>query len=254
MIYLCEGTDKEKLEWFEVINTAGEKLTTQELRNAVYAGPWLSDAKRYFSKVKGPAANKADGYTDTSKVNRQALLETALKWVSKDNIEDYMAKNQKKKNAKALWTEFCAIITWVETVFTVKRAKEMKSVDWGYLYYKYKDIIDEEDFDADEIEKKVKKLMADEDVQKKSGIYAYILGEPEKVLNIRLFSDREKRVAYEKQNGKCANPKCEQPDKVWDYDEMEGDHIVPWSKGGKTVQDNCQMLCKKCNGSKSGKV
>ena len=253
-IYICEGTDKEKLEWFEVINTAGEKLTTQELRNAVYAGPWLSDAKKYFSKVKGAAALKADGYTDTSKVNRQALLETALRWVSKDNIADYMAKNQNKKNAKALWTEFCAIITWVETVFTVKRTKEMKSVDWGYLYYKYKDIIDEEDFDADEIEKKVKKLMADEDVQKKSGIYGYVLGEPEKVLNIRLFTDREKRVAYEKQNGICANSKCEQPDKVWDYEEMEGDHIVPWSKGGKTIQENCQMLCKKCNGAKSGKV
>ena len=50
MVYLCSGTDSEKLEWFKTINIAGEKLTDQELRNAVYAGPWVTDAKRYFSK------------------------------------------------------------------------------------------------------------------------------------------------------------------------------------------------------------
>ena len=50
MIYLCEGNDSEKLEWFRTINIAGEKLTEQELRNAVYSGSWVSDAKRYFSK------------------------------------------------------------------------------------------------------------------------------------------------------------------------------------------------------------
>jgi hypothetical protein len=43
-------TDSERLEWFRTINIAGEELTDQELRNAVYAGPWTADAKRYFSK------------------------------------------------------------------------------------------------------------------------------------------------------------------------------------------------------------
>ena len=51
MIYFCEGTDKERLDWFKTINIAGEKLTDQELRNAVYTGPWLSDAKLKFSKT-----------------------------------------------------------------------------------------------------------------------------------------------------------------------------------------------------------
>lgn len=251
-VYICEGTDKEKMEWFEVVNTAGEKLEQQELRNAVYAGPWLSDAKKYFSKVKGPADNISDGYIKT-KVNRQGLLELALQWVSKGNIEDYMAKNQNKKNAKALWNEFSSIITWIGSVFNVKRTKEMESVDWGYLYYKYKDIIDDDEFDADEMEVRVKALMMDEEIQKKSGIYPYVLGEGEKHLNLRAFSDADKRVKYEEQGGKCANPKCEHPDKVWEFEEMEGDHIVAWSAGGKTTLDNCQMLCKKCNGEKSAK-
>lgn len=50
MIYICKGTKKEKLDWFKIINIAGVELSAQELRNAIYTGPWLMDAKRYFSK------------------------------------------------------------------------------------------------------------------------------------------------------------------------------------------------------------
>ena len=55
-VYICSGTDSEKLKWFKTINIAGEELTDQELRNAVYAGSWVSDAKRYFSKNGAPAS------------------------------------------------------------------------------------------------------------------------------------------------------------------------------------------------------
>lgn len=251
-IYICEGTDKEKLDWFKVINTATEKLTDQELRNAVYAGTWLTDAKKYFSKVNGPADQISDGYVN-AKVNRQELLETAISWISKGEIEEYMAKNQDKSSAAEFWNEFNKIITWIETVFTKKRPKEMKSVDWGYLYYKYKDIITRDDFDSVKIEERVKELMMNEDIQKKSGIYYYVLGEGEKYLNLRAFSDADKRTMYERQNGKCANPKCENKDKIFEYEEMEGDHIKSFAEGGSTTIENLQMLCKKCNGEKGAK-
>ena len=55
-----------------------------------------------------------------------------------------------------------------------------------------------------------------------------------------------KRAAYEKQNGICA--KC---GKHFEYEEMEGDHIPPWSQGGKTELSNLQMLCRDCNRRKS---
>jgi 5-methylcytosine-specific restriction endonuclease McrA len=32
---------------------------------------------------------------------------------------------------------------------------------------------------------------------------------------------------------------------------MEADHITPWSKGGKTTVENCQLLCLDCNRRKS---
>ena len=54
MVYFCSGTDSEKLDWFETINIAGKELTNQELKNAVYSGSWVSDAKRYFSKNNRP--------------------------------------------------------------------------------------------------------------------------------------------------------------------------------------------------------
>jgi len=240
-VYLCSGPKSEKLKWFETINIAGEKLTKQELRNAVYSGSWVSDAKRYFSKTGCPAHGMASDYLSGSSL-RQEYLETAIKWISKDNIEDYMGKNQEVENATILWNYFQNVINWIETTFKVKRNK-MKGVDWGSLYDKYKDT----QLNPEDIESETKKLLLDDDVLKKSGIYPYILTRDEKYLNVRAFTDNMKQKVFEKQNGICV--KCK---KEFTISEMEGDHITPWHEGGKTDEDNCQMLCKRCNREKSG--
>ena len=242
MIYLCSGTDSVRLKWFEIINIAGEKLTHQELRNAVYSGSWVSDAKRYFSKRGCVAFGIAGDYVNGSAI-RQEYLETAIKWVSKDNINDYMAKHQHDKNANLLWQNFQAVITWVETTFKIKR-NYMKSVEWGYLYNQYKD----KQFDTDKIEADIQKLILDDDVTKKSGIYPYILTRDEKYLSIRAFTENMKHKVYELQKGKCV--KCKEH---FELSEMEADHIKPWHEGGKTTEENCQLLCKDDNRRKSGK-
>lgn len=90
--------------------------------------------------------------------------------------------------------------------------------------------------------------MQDEDVTKKSGIYEYVLTGNEKALNIRAFTDKQKREAYEKQKGICR--KCKKP---FEIEGMEAGHIKPWHEGGKTTSENCQMLCKQDNRTKSGK-
>ena len=240
MIYFCSGTDSEKLEWFRTINIAGERLSDQELRNAVYSGSWVSDAKRYFSKNSRPKIG--DDYL-SGVANRQEYLETAIDWISGGNIEEYMSKHQHDKDAKALWTYFQAVINWVETTFTNYR-KEMKGVPFGFLYNEFK----ENKFDSKKLEKEIAKLMEDEDVTNKKGIYSYVLTRKEKFLNIRTFNDRQKREAYERQKGVC--PVCKKKYKI---EEMEADHITPWHKGGKTSADNCQMLCEEDNRRKSGK-
>ncbi|MCR9262525.1 MAG: DUF262 domain-containing protein [Flavobacteriaceae bacterium] len=243
MVYLCSGTDSEKLEWFKTINIAGEKLTDQELRNAVYSGSWVTDAKRYFSKNGCPAYQIGGDYLNGT-ANRQDYLETAIKWISKGNIEVYMSKHQHDPNASALWRYFQDVISWVSTTFTKKRSKFMKGVDWGTLYNQYKDVV----FDTKKIEAEIAKLIADDEVQKKKGIYPYVLTRDEKHLGIRVFSDSMKQKVYEKQEGICVECKGH-----FDISFMEGDHITPWHEGGKTIEENCQMLCKDCNRRKSGK-
>ena len=241
-IYLCSGTDSERLDWFRTINIAGERLTDQELRNAVYAGPWVTDAKRYFSKTGCPAYGIGSDYLNGSPI-RQDYLETAIKWISNDNIEDYMARYQHDQNAAALWRYFQDVITWVSTTFTKKR-RFMKGVEWGTLYNTYKD----KKFDTDKIEKDTARLILDDDVTKKSGIYPYILTGKESCLSIRSFTDAMKQKVYERQKGKCKV--CGEK---FDITDMEADHITPWHLGGKTNENNCQMLCKEDNRRKSGK-
>lgn len=245
MVYICEGSDKERLDWFRTINIAGMQLTPQELRNAIYTGEWLTEAKKYFSKTGCPAYNIGEDYLKGSAI-RQDYLETAIKWIAaKDGkeIEDYMAEHQHDTNANEIWLHFNSVISWVKVVFPNYR-KEMKGVEWGIYYNKY--AIGK--IDSKKFEDKIVELMEDEDVTKNSGVYEYLLDGNEKHLSIRVFTDKMKRATYEKQKGIC--PTC---GKHFEIHEMEADHITPWHLGGKTIAENCQMLCKSCNRTKSGK-
>ena len=245
-VYVCDGTESEKLEWFKIINIAGERLTDQELRNAVYAGSWITDAKRYFSKTGSAADGLAGNYLRGSSI-RQEYLETALLWASnKDgiDIEEYMGKHQHDPTAQELWSYFRSVIEWVQAIFP-KYRKEMKGLPWGLYYNQHGK---RKDLDPAALEKEVQKLMGDEDVSKKSGIYEYLLTGEERLLSIRGFDRRDKLSAYERQGHKCAI--CGQE---FEFEEMQGDHTIPWSKGGKTVPENCQMLCTDCNLKKSNR-
>ncbi|MBB5182203.1 GmrSD restriction endonuclease domain-containing protein [Catenisphaera adipataccumulans] len=243
MIYICEGTDKEKLDWFKIINIAGEQLTAQELRNAIYTGEWLTEAKKYFSKTGCPAHAIASDYLKGAAI-RQDYLETAISWISARDgieIEDYMAKHQHDPNCNELWLYFQNVINWVKVIFP-KYRKEMKGLEWGVYYNKYS----QNNYDPKTLESRIVELMQDDDVTKKSGIYEYLLDGAEKHLSIRAFTQSMARAAYERQKGVC--PICGQH---FEITEMQADHITPWSKGGKTTPENCQMLCAECNRRKS---
>ena len=242
-VYVCEGTDREKLDWFRIINIAGERLTAQEMRNAIYTGTWLTNAKKYFSKRMCSALIAKD-YLNGSSI-RQDYLETVISWIAErdgvKDIEEYMARHQHDKDAQEMWQYFQDVISWVNENFTNYR-KEMKGLDWGIYYNHHKD----KKLNPEELEKEISRLMADDDVTKKSGIYEYLLDGQERHLSIRAFTDTQKRTQYEKQKGIC--PKC---GKHFSFDGMEGDHIKPWSEGGQTLPENLQMLCKSCNRKKS---
>ncbi len=243
-VYICEnGTEEERIEWFQRINIAGVELTQQEIRNAVYTGPWVTSAKKRFSKTACVAYQMGGKYL-SGEANRQAYLETIIRWCAeKDNVgsvEQYMSLHQHDENSDREWQYFQQVITWVQSLFP-KYRKEMKGLEWGMLYNRFKG----HDYLATQLEKRVSQLMEDDDVTKKSGIYEYVLSGDERRLNIRTFSTQMKRSAYERQQGFCV--KCGHH---FEFEQMQGDHITPWNKGGKTVPENCQMLCQHCNATK----
>ena len=261
-VYICDGTEEEKLEWFKVVNIAGEVLTNQELLNATYAGPWLSDAKNFFSKRNCVAGQFADGYIKGNPI-RQDYLEKALSWIAdRDGLESgakYMAIHQHDADANDLWVYFQEVIGWAKRLFPVKRKGITDSQDWGLLYNRYHG----NQYNSNTLEADIKKLLMDDDVTKNAGIIPYVLSDRtkhnEKHLSIRAFTESQKRRAYERQTAQAKEqgvsncPFCAKNglDTIYEYEKMQGDHIVPWSKGGHTVDGNLQMLCQRCNNDKS---
>lgn len=259
LIYECEGSESEIKEWFKTINIAGIPLNEQELRNAIYSGPFVTEAKQEFSNSGNAKQQKWQSYIK-GVVNRQDILQEALNWVSRGNIDTYMSQHRYDTNISDLKNYFNTVIEWASSVF-VNIEKEMRGLNWGLLYETYHRI----SYNPSDVEIRVRELLADPDITKRAGIFEFILGGEKNtsLLNIRAFSETDKKAKYQeqtnhsKEKGTSNCPTCntdleyQHTDYIWKYSEMAGDHIVPWSKGGKTERDNLQMLCKHHNSKKS---
>lgn len=251
-IYVCEGEPSEKLEWFKTINIAGKALNEQEINNAIYAGPFVSDAKRHFSKSNCGAYRLGKDLVNGTPI-RQDFLKKALEWMAehetrmgkRQSVVGYMAEHQHDPNANNLWTYFQNVLNWAITNFEMKKFKKiMKGLDWALLYDRYH----EKTLNTAEMWKQISALMLDGEIQKQQGIIPYVLTGDEHYLDLRAFPEDIKNAVWEKQNHIC--PIC---GKEFDFEFMEGDHITPWREGGRTVIENCQMLCKECNRRKGCK-
>ena len=252
MVYICKGTDVEKLEWFKVINIAGEKLNDQELRNAVYTGQWLADAKQFFSKRNCIAYKLGEKYLTGSPI-RQEYLESVLYWISSAigmTIEELMARHQGDASATPLKDYYRGMINWIEQTFPNYR-KLMRGIEWGLLFNDF----GFRTYDPEELEKQISELLLDEDVTRQKGIYEYVLSGKtrEKALSIRQFSENDRRRMYERQQGIC--PLCEKEGRgvKLELSEMHADHKIPWSRGGHTTLENGWLLCRRHNLEKSDK-
>ncbi|MCY4002024.1 MAG: DUF262 domain-containing protein [Bacteroidetes bacterium] len=249
-VHVCEGNANELMRWFQTINTGAKELSNQELRNSIYNGPWVTDAKRYFTKKGGQAV--MCGRYMSGKRERQDHLERILIWrigsSNDDDIREYMAKHRKEQSAEHLWNYFNNMYEWIETTFNISMnsknyRSKMKSVDWGSLYREFKD----EEFDPVEVAEKVTNLFkCDPKEVNQIGIYSFVLSGDEKFLHRRAFTSEQRQAAYDRQEGICAITDKELP-----IEEMEADHIKPWSEGGKTDDENCQMICKSAHHKKT---
>ena len=260
LIYICEGTSEEIKEWFRTINIAGVPLRTQELRNAVYSGPFVTLAKEEFSNSNNANVQKWSHFV-AGDVKRQDYLSTALKWVSHDgDVANYMKAHRNDTNINELKMFFNEVIGWVSSVFKTIYP-EMRGLEWGLLY----DTYHKNSYNPSIIEEKVSKLMDDVQIQQqgRKNIFEYVLGgeQDTKLLHVRVFDEKTKRIVYNqqtkeaKEEGKSNCPFCAighdaNKTKIWALKDMDADHVAAWSKGGETTIENCQMLCKPHNRSK----
>lgn len=251
-IYVCEGEASEKLDWFRTINIAGKPLNEQEISNAVYAGPFVSDAKRHFSKSNCGAWRLAKDLVNGTPI-RQDYLKQALQWMAdhetrqghRQTLVGYMAAHQHDPNANNLWTYFQNVANWAITNFDLRRFRRiMKGLDWALYYDKFHATT----LDTAAMAQQISRLLRDGDIQRPQGIIPYVLTGDERSLDLRAFPEDIKLAVYEEQHHRCAL--C---GREMDYEFMEGDHITPWREGGRTVKENCQMLCRDCNRRKGAR-
>lgn len=259
-IYVCEGEPSEIQEWFETINIAGVPLVKQELRNASYHGPFVSKARSVFSNTGNANMTRWKTYIKGDP-KRQAVLETALHWVSQGNIDQYMALHREDSNIDDLKNNFDTVIDWIDSLFEYT-GSEVCGLDWGRLYLEYHTNA----YSKDYITKRVNELMENTQVRDSKGIFEYILsGEQDtKLLNIRVFDERTKKIVYQKQtdeakkNGISNCPLCaighdNNSKRIYPLNQMDADHVTAWSNGGSTDISNCQMLCKTHNRAKGNR-
>ena len=244
-VYVCEGEPSEKLDWFKTINIAGKQLNEQEINNAVYAGPFVSDAKRHFSKTNCGAYRLGKDLVNGT-LNRQDFLKKALEWMAEHETREghrqtlvgYMAAHQHDLDANSLWSYYQKVLNWAIANFDMKKFKSiMKGLNWALWYDKY----GTKTLDTVALGRRIATLMRDSEIQRPSGIIPYVLTGDECHLNLKTFPDDIKHEAWERQKHVC--PICQ---RELDFEFMEGIHITPWRKGGRTVTENCRMLCRDC--------
>ncbi len=260
LIYECEGTESEIKEWFKTINIAGVPLNEQELLNAIHSGEFVTKAKETFSNSQNANIQKWSAYI-SGNVNRQDFLHTALDWVSKGNISDYMSRHRHDTEITELASYFTSVIDWISSVF-LDVESEMKGLEWGKFYELYH----KNSYNPADVSKKLKELYADYFVKNRKGVYEYILGgctQPQ-LLDIRMFDEPTKKAVFAKQTADaeskgisncplCAIGNDSNKTRIYKLNEMDADHVSAWSKGGSTDISNCQMLCKTHNRAKGNK-
>lgn len=259
-IYECSGTESEIKAWFKTINIAGIPLNEQELSNAIHSGPFVTLAKAEFSNSQNANIQKWSAYINGD-VKRQDYLHTALKWVSRNNIDAYMSAHRFDNDIQELKTYFTSVIDWISSVF-IDVEKEMRGLEWGDLYEKYHSNA----YDPNDVHNLVNKLYSDSQVNGKKGVFEYILGGcvDTKLLEVRVFDEVTKQAVYRTQTTKaisknesncplCALGHDSNKARIYKITEMDADHVTAWSNGGASDATNCQMLCKTHNRAKGNK-
>ena len=254
-VIICEGEEHLKREIFRRINTLGVPLSAYEVLNGLYHGEYLEELSDYANlpTVCGVIGNNSRGRNQMHILKWLMVLDG--KKPTGDCITDYVKEKQDTtfsydknrlhpyfKFVKDVFTDYGLCDTYFQ--LALKHIKEIAI--WRE--------------NKDEINRMIKafkksddwKLIADKTAEIEDRIIAIIGNvtlDPK-----RLFTpdDKAELLAQEtKVEGKFRCAGCHQ---LFFDSELTVDHITPWSKGGRTVLSNAQLLCRVCNSSKGNKM
>ncbi len=262
VVFVCEGEEHEILDWFQTINIVGVKLNDQEKRNAVFCGPFVDAAKAVFSNTLNANIQKWSHYV-RGDVKRQEYLERAIQWISNAkgvSVDKYMSSHRYDTSIVELESYFNSVIDWIAGTFQMD--DYMCGLEWGRLYEEYYS----RHYDLTQLNNRIRELLLDESIGKRSNIYEYVLGgetEP-RLLEVRIFEESTKKLVYARQTASakeqgisncplCALGNDSNRTRIYKLGEMDADHVTAWSHGGATSIENCQMLCKTHNRAKGNK-
>lgn len=266
LVYVCKGTEADIKEWFQTINIAGVPLNAQELRNAIYSGPFVTAAKAEFSNSQNALQQKWSAYIKGDP-KRQEVLQEALEWVSAaqtpaQSVDGYMAAHRADAGIQGLKTYFTSVIDWIGSVFVGVPDKAMRGLEWGRLYETYHG----QSYNPKKVDERVQQLLSDPAVNSDKGVFEYVLGgeQDPRLLDVRIFDKATKQQAFNRQTSEanakggsncplCAHGSNANANRMYKLAEMEADHVAAWSRGGATTPENCEMLCIPHNRSKGNR-
>lgn len=273
-VYLCYGEEEGMLNWFTTINQPHSELTKQEIRNAVYCGTFVEDAKRLFSKTKANSAPTSefqdhdspyyfDKFSHSLKLERQDFLERVIDWVSRpmseynprkknetgdekeERINNYMSIHRNDANADSLVIGYKKIVDWAYRTFDedIIKQKGVRGCDWGELYA----LFGHKTFDLEKINREMDELLDNNSIARTQNVAKYVLAGKQtndedeniryKLLNVKGLTERERNKLYKMQGG--IDPI---DGRHYDIKDMQAHHIVPIYAGGETKLGNMVLL------------
>lgn len=281
---LKQSTDL-KYEIFARLNQGAVKLNPQELRNCIYRGTF----NKMLDDIAATNPHLHNLFHDDN--NRKSYQERILRFFALRNYQDYQSsmlktmnsymelhRNDEEDEIKAAKDRFNNTIDIIEQVLGNKAFmafdRNKNTILEKFSGSVYDSIIIPFSFfdkhslivNADKIREAIMKVkMTDEsyreDTYAATGSRVRVVRRIQTIYNLilditggtsfdtdrRLFTAEEKKALYESSDKKCAI--C--GNLILSIDDCEIDHIIPFSKGGKTELSNAQIAHRICNREKS---
>ena len=249
-VIVCKGTESQKREIFKRINTLGVPLSKFEVLNGLYNGEYLRGLSAYVENDRD--AKKILG--TNSRGNNQFTVLSLLKTLKRFNsIEEYV----KEKQVGSFDTDQREIGKYIRFIAEVFDKYSELSIKFELAMKYQKDFAIWKE-NSKEINSRITKYLKSDVAKltdKANEIEDIILAVVRhiRVDDKRLFSQDDKLELLRRETDQSGKYKCVVCGRYFTYDELTVDHIEPWSKGGRTVLSNAQLLCHPCNIKKGNK-